>query len=504
MNNQHTPATTPRNHTDNRAAASDGMLARLATLAGRRVLVIGDLMLDQYIWGEVRRISPSAPVPIVHQRRTTRMLGGAANVVRNLAAAGARASVIGLVGNDEAGKAVRGLLREMRVGAAGLIVDPERPTIVKTSILAKGQQLLRLDVEDAVGLSEKVKGRLIAAAQEQIAKSEAVILSDYAKGALAAEVVAAAVAAAKAKGIPVVVDPKSADFRRYAGADYLTPNLKEASEAAGVAISGEEMIEREGRKLLNRYQGKGLLITRSDEGFSLITARKHIRHPAQAREVFDETGCGDTFIAHFALALAAGWDAEAAAVLANTAAGIVIGKVGASVVSPEELQAAFGAAASRSKVRSAEGLALLVEHLRDQGRRVVFTNGCFDLVHVGHIRHLHDARGLGDVLIVALNTDASVRRIKGAPRPILSAHERAAVLAALDVVDYIVFFDEDSPEWLIEKLRPDVLVKGSQGAGGRVVGAEIVAGYGGKVIELPHYGDCSTDALLRKIKDDGK
>ena len=491
-NRKHHPTATP---------ADGGLLGRLGELADRRVLVIGDLMLDQYIWGEVLRISPSAPVPVVRQRRTTRMLGGAANVARNLAAAGARVSIIGLTGDDEAGRALRGLLREMKIDDGGVTVDAERPTIVKTSILAKGQQLLRLDVEESIEPGAEARGALVAAVRERAAACEALILSDYAKGVLSAEVIAAAVETARERGVPVIADPKSADFRRYAGADYLTPNLKEASEAAGAALSGEEAIERAGRRLLGLYRGKGLIITRSDEGFSLITRRTHIHHPAQAREVFDETGCGDTFIAHFALGLAAGWGAEPAAILANTAAGIVIGKVGAAVVSPDELAAALGGAAAMSKVRTAEGLELLIEHLRDQGRRVVFTNGCFDLIHVGHIRHLHDARRLGDVLIVALNTDASVRRIKGAPRPILKGPERAAVLAALNVVDYIVFFEEDSPERLIAKLRPDVLVKGWQGGGERVVGAEIVEAYGGKVIELPHYGDASTEALLRRIQD---
>lgn len=479
------------------------ILEQLATLAGRQVLVIGDLMLDQYIWGDVRRVSPSAPVPVVCQRRTTTMLGGAANVARNLSAAGARADLIGFIGADEAGLTVQRLLREMKIGAQGMLADPARPTIVKTSILAKGQQLLRLDIEEPGLPSAEMQAKLIEAIELIAQYAEAIVLSDYAKGVISRPTIEAAVRIARRRHIPLVVDPKSPDFRLYQGADYLTPNLNEASAAAGMALAGEEMIEREGRRLLRRYEGKGLLITRSGDGFSLITPRRHVRHPAQAREVFDETGCGDTFIAHFALGLAAGWSAEQAAILANTAAGITIGKVGSAVVSPEELSAALGATASMGKVRSIEGLALLVEHLRDQGRRIVFTNGCFDLIHVGHIRHLHEARRLGDVLIVGLNTDRSVRRIKGPPRPVLPASERAAVLAALDVVNYIVFFDEDSPERLIAELRPDVLVKGQQGAGQSVVGAEIVRSYGGEVVELSLFGDSSTDALLRKIQGGG-
>ena len=480
--------------------SSGALLDRLKTLAGRPVLVIGDLMLDQYIWGDVARISPSAPVPVVRQRRTTTMLGGAANVARNLAAAGAAAELVGLIGRDASGQALGGLLHEMKIGARGVLTDPARPTILKTSILAKGQQLLRLDVEAFGAPSAELERRLIAAIEKGARRAAAIVISDYAKGVVSPPIIAAAVGAARARAIPVIVDPKERDFRRYAGADYLTPNLKEASEAAGVALAGEDAIERQGRRLLRRFAGKGLLITRSGDGFSLITARKYARHPAHAREVYDETGCGDTFLAHFALALAAGWDAESAAVLANTAAGIVIGKVGSAVVCPEELAAALGASTTMGKVRSSEGLELLVEHLRDQGRRIVFTNGCFDLIHVGHIRHLHEARRLGDVLIVALNTDASVRRIKGPPRPVLPEAERAAVLAALDVVDYITFFDEDSPERLLARLRPDVLVKGQQAPGQKVVGLEIVKAYGGKVVELAHYGTSSTDALLKKIQ----
>ena len=481
----------------------EAILNQLDSLAGRRVLVIGDLMLDHYIWGEVRRISPSAPVPIVHQRRTTWMLGGAANVARNLSAAGASADLIGLVGQDVNAATIMRLLHEMHIGAEGILIDPSRPTVVKTSILAKGQQLLRLDIEELTQPATEVEKKLIQSVRALAGHAEAIILSDYAKGVLSRAVIDQATQIAHERAIPIIVDPKLPDFHHYRGADYLTPNLKEAAEAAGQPLTSEEIIEREGRKLLRHYQGKGLLITRSGDGFSLITSRKHIRHPAQAREVFDETGCGDTFIAHFALALAAGWNAEQAAILANTAAGITIGKVGSAVVSPEELAAAFGGTANMGKVRSLEGLALLVEHLRDQGRRIVFTNGCFDLFHVGHLRHLHEARRLGDVLIVGLNTDASVRRIKGAPRPILPANERAAVLAALDAVSYLVFFDEDSPKRLIAELRPDVLVKGKAFDGQAVVGAEIVKSYGGEVVELPLHGDSTTDALLRKIIEGG-
>ncbi len=491
------------NNNKRQPANEQDILARLNTLTGRTVVVIGDVMVDRYIWGDARRISPAAPVPVVRQRRTTCMLGGGANVARNLAAAGARAHLIGLVGEDETAKIFRNLLREMKVVGKGIITDSSRPTSLKTSILAQGQQLLRFDVEEPGIPSPDLQQELIEAIRNQGQEAEAIVISDYAKGVVEPAIIEAAVEVARTRGIPLIVDPKSADFRRYKGADYLTPNLKEASEAAGIAISGDAQIELEGRKLLRRYKGKGLIITRSGEGFSLITSKLHLTHPAQAREVLDETGCGDTFIAHLALGLAAGWEAESAAMLANTAASLTAGKVGSSVVSPEELAAALGGSATMGKVRAPEGLALLVENLRDKGRRIVFTNGCFDLLHVGHIRHLHEARRLGDILIVALNTDESVRRVKGAPRPVMPANERAAVLAALDDVNYITFFDEDSPERLLAQLHPDVLVKGKQKPGESVIGAELVESYGGKVVELPLYGSASTDGLLRRIMDGG-
>jgi D-beta-D-heptose 7-phosphate kinase/D-beta-D-heptose 1-phosphate adenosyltransferase len=471
-------------------------------LADRPVLVVGDLMLDQYLWGEVRRISPTAPVPVVRQRRATLLLGGAANVARNLAAAGARAAIVGIVGGDEAGRTVRRLLGEMKIRSGGVLTDGARPTTLKTTILAHGQQLLRLDIEEPGEARGALQARLLCAVRKEVAAADAVILSDYAKGIVHGAVIEAAVRAARARGVPIVADPKSDDFARYRGVDYLTPNLEEAALAAGRALEDEAAIEREGRRLLRRFGGKGLIVTRSGEGFSLITARRHARHPAQAREVFDATGCGDTFIAHLALGLAAGWEVEDAAMLANTAAAVTIGKVGAATVSREELDAALGGAAAMGKIRTAEDLALLVERLRNEGRRIVFTNGCFDLIHTGHIQHLHEARALGDVLIVALNTDRSVRRVKGPPRPVLGEHERAAVLAALDDVSYVTFFDEDTPDRLLKMLRPDVLVKGRV-PGRRVVGADIVEAYGGRVVELGLFEGASTDALLRKIREGG-
>ena len=315
---------------------------RLRTLAGRRILVIGDLILDRYIWGDVGRISPAAPVPIVRQRRTTMMLGGAANVARNLAAAGAHVRLAGLVGRDRTTQSLRSLLRRMRISTHGLVVDPDRPTTLKTSILAQGQQLLRLDVEDAAPLAQPLQAALVDAIAQQMDKIDAIVVSDYAKGVVCPTVFAAAVEAARKRDVPLVVDPKSTDFRRYRGADWLTPNLREATEAAGVELVGDAEIEREGRRLLRQFKGKGLVITRSGEGFSLLTARRHLRHPAKAREVFDVTGCGDTFISYFTLALASAWTPEDSATLANTAAGITIGKVGSAVVRPEELAAWWG------------------------------------------------------------------------------------------------------------------------------------------------------------------
>jgi len=465
----------------------------------QRILVLGDVILDRYLWGEVDRVSPEAPVPVIVEGPTTELLGGALNVARNLVAAGARAEMIGVVGYDEDGVRVRALMKDIGISAAGVLRDKTRRTTVKTRVMSRGQQLFRLDRESPGPYTSATETKLIADIRKRLVRCGGLIISDYRKGVLTKPVIQAAIAAARKQGVPVVVDPKVEDFAFYRGAEYLTPNLKEASAAVGRSLSGGADIENAGRALVRKFGGKGILITRGHEGVSLVTGKKSVHVPARAREVFDVTGAGDTFISHFALALVSGLQVAEAARVANAAAGVAVSKLGAVTVSPQELAGALGAQAGLSKVRSAEDLRLTLEHLRAQKQRVVLTNGCFDLFHAGHVHLLHEARALGDALIVAINTDASVRRIKGKPRPILPESERAAVLSALTVVDYVVFFDEDSPERLISLLRPDVLVKGQQS--GRVIGRDLVSSYGGKTVELPLFDASSTGEVVKKIRD---
>lgn len=473
--------------------------AALERFKSQRLLVFGDIILDRYLWGDVDRISPEAPVPVVRQSRTSDVAGGALNVARNLVAAGARAEMVGVVGDDEDGRAIAALMGELGISRRGLIVDASRPTTLKTRVMTRGQQLLRLDREVAGEYGAKIEEKLRGAVRAAVKQCDAVILSDYGKGVVGADLVREVIALAHKAGVPVVVDPKHTDFRHYLGADYLTPNLREATLAAGRPLECVDDIVMQGRRLFSRYKGRGIVITRGHEGVSLISRGAPVHIPAQAREVFDVTGAGDTFISHFALGLAAGFTPADAARIGNAAAGVSVSKLGAVTVAPEELAAALGAPPGLSKVRTVEDLALTFDHLRDHNKRIVFTNGCFDLFHAGHVRMLHEARALGDALVVAVNTDASVRRIKGKPRPILPEDERAAVLSSLAVVDYVVFFGEDSPERLIRRLRPDVLAKGRQD-GESIVGAEIVRAYGGRVAELPLYHTSSTGGLVRKIR----
>ncbi|MBI1785446.1 D-glycero-beta-D-manno-heptose-7-phosphate kinase [Candidatus Sumerlaeota bacterium] len=472
---------------------------RLSRLQGHRLLVVGDLLLDRYVWGEVERISPEAPVPVVRQSRISDLMGGAMNVARNIIAAGGSAVVVGVMGEDAEAKQIEQLMKSIGLPGEGIVRSSLRPPTLKTRIMAGGQQLLRLDREETGSYSSAVERELIENVRRTISRCEGVVISDYRKGTVTPKLIRAVTAFAKRKSIPVVVDPKVPNFRIYRGADYLTPNLKEASEAAGRPLAGDAAIEAMGRKLRQSYGGRGIVITRGAEGLSYIGRGKPIHIPTQAREVFDVTGAGDTLIAHFTLALAAGFSPEEAARIGNVAAGVAVSKLGAVTVSPHELAAAMGGERNLCKVRSIDDLRLLTDHLRSEGRQIVLTNGCFDLFHAGHVRLLHEARALGDVLIVALNTDQSVRRIKGAPRPILPASERAAVLSSLAAVDYVVFFDEDTPHHLLSELRPNILLKGKR-PGEKVIGGEVVRSYGGRVVELPLSPASSTGDIVRKIR----
>ncbi len=462
-----------------------------------RVLVVGDVMLDRYWQGGTSRISPEAPVPVVRVSSTEACPGGAGNVALNIAALGGAATLIGLVGDDDDGKELHA-----RLAAAGVLCDfekvPGKPTITKLRVVSRHQQLIRLDFE------EKFTPENAAAVNERAAKlltdADILIVSDYAKGALAAvsELISTAVKA----GVKILVDPKGTDFFRYRGATLLTPNLSEFEQVVGECASEEELV-RKGRQLLETLSLEALLVTRGEHGMSLIRGSEPEMHiPARARDVYDVTGAGDTVISVLGAALAAGAALPEAVALSNIAAGLVVSRVGTVAISGPELRREVQRDGGSDRgVMTREQLAIAVADARAHGEIVAFTNGCFDIIHAGHVGYLNEARKLGDRLIVAINDDESVKRLKGEDRPINSIDRRMVVVAGLEAVDWVVSFSEDTPEALLEVIRPDCLVKGGDYMISEVVGADIVQGYGGEVKVLKFLDNCSTSSIVDKIKN---
>jgi len=461
-----------------------------------RVLVAGDAMLDEYWFGDTARISPEAPVPVVRTRSAEQRAGGAANVALNVAALGAQTVLAGIVGADERGKLLASLL-EQRGVRCELVRSPSLPTIHKLRVLARNQQLIRLDAEQSLEPAAPEFGERFA---KLVKAADVVVLSDYAKGTLARA--ADLIAACRAARVPVLVDPKGTDFARYRGAHVLTPNRGEFEAVVGRCASEAELLAK-GKKLRQDLALEALLVTRGEQGMTLFTAGDPHTLPAQAREVFDVTGAGDTVIALLAAGVAAGLDLDAAAALANLGAGIVVGKIGVATASRSELQRALHAQGSggRGLVELPELLALVAE-AKERGERVVMTNGCFDILHAGHVSYLEEAKALGDRLIVAVNDDASVRRLKGPSRPITPLADRMAVLAGLAAVDWVVPFAEDTPAELIAKIVPDVLVKGGDYRVEDIAGSDVVLSNGGEVRSLGLKPGRSTSALIDAIRRD--
>jgi D-beta-D-heptose 7-phosphate kinase/D-beta-D-heptose 1-phosphate adenosyltransferase len=478
-------------------------LARfLDQFSRQRILVIGDVILDHYVRGSVSRTSPEAPVPILAVEDEEWLPGGAANVASNLVTLGARVDLYGLIGDDEAGARLRTIFRETSRLQATLFTEPGRPTILKTRAVAQGQQMLRLDRERITPVLPTTAQRALAALAKGLAAGRwsGIILSDYGKGFLEPFFLQQIIAAGHAAGVPIFVDPKGSDYARYRGVTVLTPNQKEASEASGIAIRDDATAAGAARRLQATVRAEAVVITRGAGGVSVFPRRgKPVHMPARAREVFDVTGAGDTFLSVLALARFSGAGWAEAAELGNLAAGIVVGMVGVATVSPEALRNAVETEGgeTRRKVLTMTELEQVCRSLRSHGSKVVLTNGYFDLLHHGHIHLLREARGLGDALIVALNSDASTRRHKGEPRPILPYRERSEMLAAFPFVDYVVEFDEDTPEQLLQRLRPDVLVKGGP-PGTDVVGRSIVEAYGGNIRLIAPEQDYSITSILAR------
>jgi len=469
-----------------------------------RLLVVGDVMLDRYIYGAVERMSPEAPVPVLRIERERSMAGGAANVARNISALGGRAMLIGLVGEDEAGVALKRAIATDAGIEALLVPDPTRPTTVKTRYVAAGQQLLRADEEIARSVDAEREKAILAQVEKALPKADFIVVSDYAKGTLTDGVLQGVIKRAHAVGKGVIADPKSRNFGRYRGVDLLTPNRLEAAQGTGLPVGNDAEATIAAEKIMREAAIPAVLITRGDQGMTL--AQKDgapIHLAAEAREVFDVSGAGDTVLATLGLGLAAGLSMGDAAALANLAAGIVVGKAGTAQVYPSDLIGVLHArAVDRSSDAKIVELGDALERIdvwRQKGARIGFTNGCFDLVHPGHVALLTAARAGCDRLVVGLNTDASVKRLKGPERPMQNEQVRAIVLAALSAVDLVVLFGEETPEKLIEAIRPDILVKGADYKIDQVVGAGFVQGYGGKVLLVDLKPGHSTTDTIRRI-----
>lgn len=471
------------------------LMDRIRTLGSPRILVVGDLILDRYVWGRVRRISPEAPIPVLEAGSEEYRPGGAANVACNLATLGARTALAGAVGNDSRGRILRNLLRKHRIDISA-VVRTSKPTPTKSRMMAHHQQMLRVDEEDASPLSPVDARKILLQIRSLNPGIRLAVLSDYNKGTLVPFLARQVISRFRKLGLPIIAALKSREWSRYRGATGGTLNREEL-----FALTGGRKVERGADELRRKLGLKFLVVTLGEQGLLLFEAdRRPLRIPTEARQVFDVTGAGDTMLAAFSLGHACGWPLEDCARLGNIAAGIVVGKVGTATVTADEvLRHLAGHPAMERKLLPLASLKRRIAAERERGRRVVFTNGCFDLIHSGHVQLLRFAKGLGDVVVAAINSDASVRRLKGPTRPILPAEERARILEAMEAVDYVTIFDDDTPVRTIRELRPDILVKGEDAMVRPVPGAREVEGWGGKVVFAPTVPGRSTSEIVRSV-----
>ncbi len=465
------------------------------------VLVVGDAMLDRYVYGEVTRVSPEAPVPILTVTREIAMPGGAGNVVRNLIALDGAAAFVSVVGDDQAGSELTGLVGGQERVEPWLLVHGGRTTTLKTRYIAQGQHLMRADREETRLLPEKLTERLIRIAIDAMAATTVTVLSDYRKGVLSPDVAGALITNAKKLGRKIIVDPKGRDYSLYRGADVITPNRKELHEATLMPTGTDAEVVAAARALIERHEFGAVLATRAEDGMSLVTRDEAHHFPAEAREVYDVSGAGDTVVATLATALAVEVPLPEAARLANIAGGIVVGKVGTAVARPADLLTAISpVTGTLAKVVTPAAAAEAAERWRLRGYKVGFTNGCFDLLHPGHVHLLEQCRAMCDRLIVGINSDASVKRLKGPARPAQTEAARAAVLASLASVDLVCLFEEDTPIELIRQIKPDLLIKGADYTRATVVGADLVESWGGSVALAELLPGHSTTATLARLR----
>ena len=475
----------------------------------KRVLVVGDIMLDRFVYGHVSRISPEAPAPVIETAGPVEVVGGSGNVVRNVVSLGAACEVVAVIGRDEAAQSVRNHLNDIKVSTDGLIEVEGRVTTVKTRFVAylHNTHLLRADTEETTPVGQKVEDAIIAAVQNRISAVDVVILSDYAKGVLTPRVVAAMIAAARRARKPIVVDPKGLDYARYRGATALTPNVGELAQALGRPVKNDEAAVRAAAQALaEQAECESVLVTRGERGMLIVSRDDEAASfDATARRVVDVSGAGDTVVASFALAIVSDAGSRNGARLANVAAGVVVGKKGTSQVTANELRDLLLSRPHfelREKIKDVEAVADCVAAWRRDGLTVGFTNGCFDLIHPGHVQLLCEARSRCDRLIVGLNSDASVKRLKGATRPVQPEAARSIVLAGLAFVDAVVLFADDTPIELITRIRPDILVKGADYRIDQVVGHQFVESYGGRVALVDLLPDSSTTLIIDRLKAD--
>ncbi|MEA3370691.1 MAG: D-glycero-beta-D-manno-heptose-7-phosphate kinase [Campylobacterota bacterium] len=463
-----------------------------------RILVIGDLMIDHYLWGNCERISPEAPVQVVDVQNETVVLGGAGNAINNLNTLGAQVSVSSIIGDDENGDELLSMLKSIDVKIDNIFIEKGRKTSKKSRVIAVSQQVLRYDNETKNDIARDSVDKILNSLSKKISSYDIVVLSDYGKGVLTDKLCQGVINAAKEFGVKVLVDPKGSDFSKYRGAYLLTPNKKEAALATGIEINDKKSVELALKKLKKECDLGLSLITLSEDGIAIYD--KEVKtFPTVAKEVFDVTGAGDTVIASIAFALSAGENIEETAAFANLAAGVVVGKIGSATVTIDEIEeyeASLHKSTSDAHIKTFEDIKTIVERYRSNGKRVVFTNGCFDILHVGHVKYLQVAKSFGDILIVGLNSDESVSRLKGPTRPVNIAQDRAYLLAALEAVDFVVPFESDTPYDLIKMLKPDVLVKGGDYEGKVVIGTE----FAGELKLVDFVDGKSTTKTIQKIQ----
>lgn len=479
------------------------MLIDIEKFDNCRILVVGDLMIDEYLWGQVDRISPEAPVQVVAVKNEDYALGGSGNVVNNLAALGAKVSVAGVIGSGGNGQLLLEMFNQIGVDIAGIFKEPDRATTKKTRIIAANQHVLRIDRETRKKISDATLELLTGFIENKIPDVDLILISDYGKGVITNTLLTRLIAAARRHNKMTIADPKGLAFSKYAGVSILTPNQKEASLASGIEISDESSLAEAGNKIIRSTGIDTLLITCGKDGMVLIRPNKTpFKIRAKARQVFDVSGAGDTVLAVLGLAIAAGESVESAMALANTAAGIVVGKVGTATVARQELISALQPSENGTvfKLKRLSELAALRKELKLQNKRIVMTNGCFDLLHSGHIVLFSASKQLGDILIVAIDDDDSVQTLKGPGRPVISVKERVRILSALDSIDYVVVFSSKELESLIEVIRPDVLTKGSNYTTEEVFGRKLVEQLGGRVALIPVTENISSTSIIDNIK----